>query len=163
MPDDHADNPCVPQELVEEEIVPSPLYGPVHIMLLAWAVPMFLLNLLISFILFDAYLSEEFTLTLILFHASAIAFVVAYIGMFFRKAWAFGLCTISMWLWVALFFIELCFPQEEYVEIGPVFPGTLLLGLFIIFAVPLYTLSISVLSLILWVLSLKRKTMRVTG
>ena len=79
----------------------------------------------------------------------AFPFVAAYIGMIFHKLWAFVLCTIYAFLWVAQPFLTESTPGE-----GPPFEGLYVL---VASAIALYGVPVLVLSLILLAMTLKQK------
>jgi len=147
MTDDNTDNPYAPPVPVEEETPyvvetnPSTLCFILLALLLVWAVPMFLYCLIIPF----AFPSELIVLAFVITYP----FVVAYIGMMFHKLWAFVLCAIYAFLWVAQPFLTESTPGE-----GPPFEGLYVL---MEFAIALYGVPVLVLSLILLALTMKRK------
>ena len=151
MPDDNTDNPYAPPELVDEMPIvvkaePSMFYKVTHAFFLVWAVPMCLYYALSPF-WYDILYGWEHAMALVIIHVISLVFVIAYIGMVFDKIWAFGLCTIYLILLVVQpFFMAYSSSQEEDGFDG--FP------LAIAFGWTLYAVSISVSSLILFILSL---------
>jgi hypothetical protein len=78
------------------------LYVVLHISLLVWAIPVLLLNLASPFLFDFLFLHDflEYAPILALIHAFALVFVITYVGMVYRKVWAFGLCAIHAGWWI---------------------------------------------------------------
>ena len=100
----NTDKPCAPQELIANEPKPIPTskFEFAHTSLVVLAALPFLSSLILPLLLFfseEFVVSEEY-LQIVQFVVD-FPFVVGYIGLFFRKGWAYWLCAVIAGIWVA--------------------------------------------------------------
>ena len=102
MSENRTDNPYAPLALIEEEVKPVAGLGHAHYGLVVVAALPFLYYLIHPLIIAfsdDFVASKEYLQTVQL--VLDFPFVVGYIGLFYRKGWAYWLCAIVSGIWVA--------------------------------------------------------------
>jgi len=96
--DDNADTPYTPLKLIEEKAKPAWFFGYVHVTLIVLAALPFL-YCWASPLLLEYRAGWQ--------HAQAFLFVIGYIGLFFRRAWAYWIAALVAGTWVVQIGFEL--------------------------------------------------------
>ena len=91
MIENRDDNPYAPLALIEEDTKPAGRFGYTRLALVVLAALPFLFCLVSPLLLEDRAGWQ---------HARAFLFVIGYIGLFFRKEWAYWLCVIIPLTWM---------------------------------------------------------------
>ena len=90
MSENHTDNPYAPSSLIEDETKPVWWFDYVHYVLVVLAA-LPALFCLVSPLLLEYRAGWQ--------NAMAFLFVVGYIGLFFRKQWAYWICAVVPFAW----------------------------------------------------------------
>lgn len=148
MSGDALDSPFVETKPAIEEISRNSSCSTARVVLSFWATPMFLYYLFSPFMIASMFNAETTWIFAIVFvWLWAFGFVAAYVGMMFRKIWAYFLCAIYAGWWIVQPFVTLNPPEALNGE-GPPFEGLFLLseavflGTAVLYAVPILILSV---------------------